>query len=195
MTEQLLGFGESIQAQRIFIGKESGCFWYFWNSENQKPIPITESALTGYLRKVEKIELTSDYGVSEKLIITIDSGITYQIQVGFSTWFAKILLISINALDDFQLRRILTFEPYSKSNSKVVFCNLFDWRKSKINSKHKWERDKKGNLIDNVDYDALYNSIAARLPSHDDLEKQVSEIEPEQNLETFTDLETGEVIF
>jgi hypothetical protein len=195
MAQQHLGFGNSIQPKIVFVGKESGCLWYQWNREDDKAIPIAARSLTGYLRKVEKIERVSDYGVTEKLVVTIDADETYQIQVGFSTWFAKALLLNINALDEPQLRSLVTIEPNSNSNSKVIFCNLYDWRKSKINSGREWQRDNKGKLIDSIDYDVLLVSIAVRLPNSNLLEEEVSEIEPEENLETFTDPETGEVLF
>jgi hypothetical protein len=164
MTQATLGFGMTLRPKRVFLGKESGCLWYFWDGEKQQPIVINESSLTGYLRGIERIELTSDYGVSEKLVITIDADSTYQIQIGFATWFSKTFLLSVNALDDLQLRSLLTIEPSSNSNSKVIFCNLFDWKANKIYPKHEWQRDKTGNLIDDIDWDSMVDRLKARLP-------------------------------
>jgi hypothetical protein len=164
MKQAILGFGATLRPKRVFIGKESGGLWYFWDGEKQQPSMIKESSLTGYLRSIEKIELTSDYGVSEKLVITIDADTSYQIQVGFSTWFAKTFLLNINALDDSQLRSLLTIEPYSNSNSKVVFCNIFDWKLNKVYPKYEWKRNAKGNLIDDLDWDSLVDKISERLP-------------------------------
>jgi hypothetical protein len=193
MTQANLGFGMTLRPKRVFIGKESGCLWYFWDGEKQQPLVINESSLTGYLRKIEKIELTSEYGVSEKLIIAIDADNTYQIQVGFSTWFSKTFLLSIDALDDTQLRSLLTIEPSSNSNSKVVFCNILDWKANKIYPKHEWQRDKKGHLIDDIDWDDLVARISARLPlsaSHE--EHQGMDLE--DNFEAEKDLSLAERI-
>jgi hypothetical protein len=193
MKQATLGFGTTLRPKRVFIGKESGCLWYFWDGEKQQPSVINESSLSGYLRGIEKIELTSDYGVSEKLVITIDADTSYQIQVGFATWFSKTFLLNINALDDSQLRSLLTIEPSSNSNSKVVFCNLFDWRSNKIYPKYEWKRDAKGNLIDDLDWDSLVEKISARLPlssSNDD--RSVMEING--NFEEERDLSLAEQI-
>jgi hypothetical protein len=184
-----IGFGNSLRPTRIFVGKESGSLWYLWDEENQKPIPIDKASLSGYIKAIETISLTSDYGISSKLILTIEADKLYQIQTGFETWAAKTLLLSLAVADGESLSRIVSIEPFSNSNSKVIFLNLYNWEGKKFVSQYKWEKDNKGKYINEPDFNQILRNIAELLKPKE------SSFMPENLEETFTDPDTGEVIF
>jgi hypothetical protein len=124
-----LGFGDSPKPKKVYIGKDAGTLWYFYD---QKPIAITAQSLTGYLRGIEEVAFAGNFGVSEKLILTIEADRFYQIQSGWESWFCRSFLLTINALDENQVRSQLTIEPFSNTDTKVIFCNLYDYKKCKI---------------------------------------------------------------
>lgn len=162
-----LGFGGSPRPTRIFIGKELGALWYFWNSEGREPEVIHASSLTGYLRSIARRESVSDYGVSEKLIVGIEADRLYEIVCGFHTWFSKSLLLALNELDETALARTIIIEPTSNSNTKkVVFTNLYNWQGDRVFPSWKW-RDDKGKLNE-PNLDELIDSINSRLKFRDD---------------------------
>lgn len=157
MTNQL-GFGESPQPTKIFIGKENGALWYFWRNNAIDPIPA--STLTGYVRSIQKKDFVSDYGTSEKLIITVEADRAYDIVSGYNSWFSKSFLLAMRSLCDEALSRAIAIEPYSNSSSKVIFCNLYDWSNTKIYSDWQWEINGKRN---EPNLDEIFIEIATRL--------------------------------
>jgi hypothetical protein len=162
-----LGFGGSPRPARIFIGKELGALWYFWNTEKSEPEVIHASSLTGYLRSIARRESVSDYGVSEKLIVGIEADRAYEIVCGFHTWFSKSLLLALNELDETALARTIAIEPTSNSNTKkVVFTNVYNWQGDRVFPSWKW-RDDKGKLNE-PNLDELIDSINSRLKFRDD---------------------------
>ncbi|MGL6339698.1 MAG: hypothetical protein ACRC80_11230 [Waterburya sp.] len=163
MTQQKLGFGNTLRPKRIFIEKDSSSLWHFWNSESQQKEPILHAALTGYLTNIKKAEVTSTFGDSVKLLVIIQADITYEIQVGYSTWFAKTLLLNLNALSSKALKESMTLEPFSNTTGKVVLCNLFDSTGARVVANYEWQKDSKGKVIDNLDIDLLFKQVVDRL--------------------------------
>jgi hypothetical protein len=162
IVQTTLGFGISPRPSRIFIGKELGALWYFWNSDKGEPVVINELSLTGYLRSIARRESVSDYGVSEKLIVGIEADRHYEIICGLNTWFSKSLLLSLNELDETALARTIIIEPTSNSNSKkVVFANVYNWQGKKLFPNWKW-RDNQGKLNE-PNLEELIDSINSRL--------------------------------
>jgi hypothetical protein len=174
-----LGFGGSPRPTRIFIGKELGALWYFWNSEKSEPEVINSSSLTGYIRSIARRESVSDYGVSEKLIVGIEADRSYEIVCGLHTWFSKSLLLALNELDETALARTISIEPTSNSNTKkVVFTNVYNWQSDRVFPSWKW-RDDKGKLNE-PNLDELIDSINSRLKFRDD---EIIDLEEEHSFE------------
>ncbi len=156
-----LGFGSSPQPTKIYIGKEGSALWYFFN---EQPVAITHSALTGYLRGVSTREYTGDYGISQKLLLTIEADKVYEIQTGLETWFAKTVLRNLSGLSNEALTRQITFEPYSTDNTKrVIFCNIYDWSGKKVFVPWK---DEQGNKLKEPNYEELYQLLSKRIDNN-----------------------------
>jgi hypothetical protein len=167
MIQATLGFGGSPRPTRIFIGKEVGALWYFWNSDKNKPIAIEESSLHGYIRSIARRESVSDYGVTEKLIVTIEADRLYEIVCGFNTWFSKTLLLALNELNETELARTVVLEPTSNNNTKkVIFVNVYNWKKDRVFPKWTW-RDDQGKLNE-PNLNQLIDAINSRLKAPQD---------------------------
>jgi hypothetical protein len=178
MMNATLGFGGSPRPIRIFIGKEVGALWYFWNSDKNEPIAINESSLTGYIRSVARRESVSDYGVTEKLIVSIEADRLYEIVCGFNTWFSKTLLLALNELNETELARTVVLEPTSNNNTKkVIFVNVYNWKKDRVFPKWTW-RDDKGKLNEpnlNEAIDAINSRLKVPQDEVIDLEDTMAE--------------------
>lgn len=157
MSEQL-GFGDSPQPKRIYVNREANCLWYFWANEI---VPIAAKSLTGYLKSVSKIDYTSDYGVSEKLIVGIEADRNYELISGWGTWFAHSLLLNLSALDPDSLKRAISIEPINNENNKVIFANIYDWQGKKVYHNYQWKDDRGVKVEPN--WDEIFLAVAEQL--------------------------------
>jgi len=188
MIQATLGFGGSPRPTRIFIGKEVGALWYFWNSDKNEPIAIEESSLHGYIRSIARRESVSDYGVTEKLIVSIEADRLYEIVCGFNTWFSKTLLLALNELNETELARTVVLEPTSNNNTKkVIFVNVYNWKKDRVFPKWTW-RDDQGKLNE-PNLNQLIDAINSRLKAPQD-----EAIYLEEDTDTECDREERELV-
>jgi hypothetical protein len=123
--EVKLGFGAIPKPQYIFISKELDHCWY-WLSDDKKPMPIYDRALTGVITGIEvnkKVE--TSHGEAEKTDMHILADKPYVIRSGSESYFSKSLLLSLDALNSQQLSHPLTI-AVSPGDKTIVFCTIYD---------------------------------------------------------------------
>ncbi|QLE58830.1 hypothetical protein [Nostoc sp. TCL26-01] len=120
-----LGFGSIPKPQYVFVSKENDHCWYTL-SDDAKPIPIYDRALTGFITGIEvnkKIE--TSHGESEKTDLHILADKPYIIRSGKESYFSKSLLLSLDVLTCEQLRQPLTI-AVSPGDKTIVFCTIYN---------------------------------------------------------------------
>ncbi|MBD2362127.1 hypothetical protein H6G36_13190 [Anabaena minutissima FACHB-250] len=120
-----LGFGSIPKAQYVFVSKENDHCWYML-SDDTKPIPIYDRALTGLITDIEvnkKVE--TSHGESEKTDLHILADKPYVVRSGSESYFSKSLLLSLDALTYEQLCHPLTI-AVSPGDKTIVFCTIYN---------------------------------------------------------------------
>ncbi|MCF4968255.1 hypothetical protein [Nostoc sp. CMAA1605] len=120
-----LGFGSIPKPQYVFVSKESDHCWYML-SDDTKPIPIYDRALTGLITGIEcnkKVE--TSHGESEKTDLHILADKPYIVRSGSESYFSKSLLLSLDALTHEQLCHPLTI-AVSPGDKTIVFCTIYN---------------------------------------------------------------------
>lgn len=125
-----LGFGAAPKAtQYVFCNRKHGGLWYTLNDQNQ-PLNIEASALTGYLHKIEFKTVERRGKEAKKLHCHIEADRTYILESAYDSNFSKGLLSAIAALSPQQLKQPITLVPQpSTENSEVLFCNVYQGEK------------------------------------------------------------------
>lgn len=120
-----LGFGSIPKPQYVFVSKESDHCWYML-SDDTKPIPIYDRALTGLITGIEvnkKVE--TSHGEAEKTDLHILADKPYVVRSGSESYFSKSLLLSIDVLTHEQLCQPLTI-AVSPGDKTIVFCTIYN---------------------------------------------------------------------
>jgi len=120
-----LGFGSIPKPQYVFVSKEHDHCWYTL-SDDTKPIPIYDKALTGLITGIEidkKVE--TSHGEKEKTDLHILADKPYVVRSGSESYFAKSLLLSLDVLTCEQLRHPLTI-AVSPGDKTIVFCTIYN---------------------------------------------------------------------
>ncbi|MBH8555403.1 hypothetical protein I8751_24275 [Nostocaceae cyanobacterium CENA357] len=156
--EVKLGFGAVPRPQYVFVSKESDYCWYLL-SDDKKPIPIYDRALTGVITEIEvnkKVE--TSHGEAEKTDIHILADKPYVIRSGSESYFSKSLLLSLDALTSQQLSRPLTI-AVSPGDKTIVFCTIYDpvtYRSVGVS----WDGHKE------IDWQALGQKVSLKINEH-----------------------------
>lgn len=153
-----LGFGSSPVPTKIFIAKEQNSLWHFWN---QRIEIIESSSITCYLKSIYQKEVKNDFGTSQKLVVNIEADKPYEIYSGIDTWFSKSILLTLSAASDKELTRIITIEPYSRNNNKVIFARIYNWQGVQIKSAWEW-RNEKGEKR-KPDYQQIFSELKKKI--------------------------------
>jgi hypothetical protein len=120
-----LGFGSIPKPQYVFVSKESDHCWYML-SDDTKPIPIYDRALTGLITGIEcnkKVE--TSHGEAEKTDLHILADKPYVVRSGSESYFSKSLLLSLDVLTNEQLCQPLTI-VVSPGDKTIVFCTIYN---------------------------------------------------------------------
>ncbi|AUS99657.1 hypothetical protein CLI64_04230 [Nostoc sp. CENA543] len=120
-----LGFGSIPKPQYVFVSKESDHCWYML-SDDTKPIPIYDRALTGVITGIEvnkKVE--TSHGEAEKTDLHILADKPYVVRSGSESYFSKSLLLSLDVLTHEQLSQPLTISV-SPGDKTIVFCTIYN---------------------------------------------------------------------
>ncbi|WP_427157551.1 hypothetical protein ACQFX9_18530 [Aliinostoc sp. HNIBRCY26] len=120
-----LGFGSIPKPQYVFVSKEIDHCWYML-SDDTKPIPIYDRALTGVITGIEvnkKVE--TSHGEAEKTDLHILADKPYVVRSGSESYFSKSLLLSLDVLTHEQLCQPLTISV-SPGDKTIVFCTIYN---------------------------------------------------------------------
>lgn len=120
-----LGFGSIPKPQYVFVSRENDYCWYML-SDDAKPIPIYDRALTGVITGIEvNKEVETSYGKATKTDLHILADKPYIIRSGSESYFSKSLLLALDVITWEQLRHPLTI-AVSPGEKTIVFCTIYN---------------------------------------------------------------------
>lgn len=122
-----LGFGSPPKARFIYANRQyPNCLWYYWNSAKNEHEPIEQTALTGWVEKLE-IETKEFRGKTEtKINLTIRADRLYVIQSGAETLFGKGLLHTLAKLPAEAFRQPIMIAVEPGETEQVLFCRIYN---------------------------------------------------------------------
>jgi hypothetical protein len=134
-----LGFGTPPTPKFIYANVQDDCLWYFWDHTENKAIPITGTALTGYIRGVQ-ISVQQYKGEDKpKLRVRVEADEEYIIQAGIDTVFARSFLSFLAGCPQEDLKEPVTIAvKASEDSEKVLFVEFYSGRNKHFNP---WNRD------------------------------------------------------
>ena len=97
--------------------------WYKFNISQDKKIPVTQRALTGYLSELRLTTKEFKNKDNLKLDIVVSADELYVIRTGVETNFAKSFLLAASLVQDFSKPLIIAA---TAGEQNTVFCNIYD---------------------------------------------------------------------
>ena len=111
--------------QRIYCNRSNNCNWYRVTKESEV-IPVTETALTGYLRELKFEEVERRGKPTWKTLVTIEADKTYILESGVSSHFSKSFVAAIATLTPEQLQSPITISPKEGTeDDQVLFARVW----------------------------------------------------------------------
>ncbi|MCC5662118.1 hypothetical protein LC608_35470 [Nostoc sp. XA010] len=111
--------------------------WYKFNISQDKKIPVTQRALTGYLSELRLTTKEFKGKDNLKLDIVVSADELYVVRTGIETNFAKSFLLAASLIQDFSKPLIIVANA---GDENTVFCNLYD-AATKTKIYREWSRD------------------------------------------------------
>jgi hypothetical protein len=111
--------------------------WYKFNISQDKKIPVTQRALTGYLSELRLTTKEFKGKDNLKLDIVVSADELYIVRTGLETNFAKSFLLAASLIQDFSKPLIIVANA---GDENTVFCNLYD-AATKTKIYREWNRD------------------------------------------------------
>jgi len=111
--------------------------WYNFNISQDKRIPVTQKALTGYLSELRLTTKEFKGKDNLKLDIVINADELYIIRTGVETNFAKSFLLAASLVQDFSKPLIIAANA---GDQNTVFCNIYD-AATRTKIYREWSRD------------------------------------------------------
>ena len=111
--------------------------WYKFNISQDKKIPVSQRALTGYLAELRLTTKEFKGKDNLKLDIVVSADELYVIRTGVETNFAKSFLLAASLIQDFSKPLIIVANA---GDENTVFCNLYD-AATKTKIYREWSRD------------------------------------------------------
>ncbi|MCC5653700.1 hypothetical protein LC609_28760 [Nostoc sp. XA013] len=111
--------------------------WYKFNISQEKKIPVTQRALTGYLSELRLTTKEFKGKDNLKLDIVVSADELYVVRTGVETNFAKSFLLAASLVQDFSKPLIIVANA---GDENTVFCNLYD-AATKTKIYREWSRD------------------------------------------------------
>ncbi|MHC0068025.1 hypothetical protein ACWATR_34915 [Nostoc sp. UIC 10890] len=141
VTEIKLGLCNPPEPIYLFVnqGEVDGesFVWYKFNISQEKKIPVTQRALTGYLSELRLTTKEFKGKDNLKLDIVVSADELYIIRTGVETNFAKSFLLAASLVQDFSKPMIIVANA---GDENTVFCNLYD-ATTKTKIYREWSRD------------------------------------------------------
>ncbi len=97
--------------------------WYNCEIEQDKKIPVSQRALTGYVLELRLTDKDFKGKDNLKLDIVVQADEIYIVRSGIETNFAKSFLLAASVVKDFTQPLIIVASPGDENS---VFCNLYD---------------------------------------------------------------------
>jgi hypothetical protein len=127
--------------------------WYKFNINQDKKIPVSQRALTGYLSELRLTTKEFKGKDNLKLDIVISADELYIFRTGIETNFAKSFLLAASLVHDFSKPLIIVANA---GEQNTVFCNLYD-AVTKTRIEREWNK--------NADWATIIHDIQSRLGS------------------------------
>ena len=119
-----LGFGESPKARFIYCNRSNNCLWY-WLNDAREVVPISHSALTCYVEKLEFRQVERRGKETWKTHLHVRGDRRYILEAGYDSNFSKSLLSALAALTPEQLQQTITIEAQAADSDEVLFCRAY----------------------------------------------------------------------
>jgi hypothetical protein len=122
-----LGFSHPPKPRYIYANRQySDALWYFWNGAKNEHEPIEQTALTGWIEKLEIEEKEFRGKPDLKVNLSIRADRPYVIQAGVETMFAKGLLYTLAKLPIEAFRQPITIAVEPGETEQVLFCRIYN---------------------------------------------------------------------
>ncbi|MHC5596055.1 MAG: hypothetical protein ACYTXC_08885 [Nostoc sp.] len=160
--------------------------WYKFNISQDKKIPVSQRALTGYLSELRLTTKEFKGKDNLKLDIVVSADELYVIRTGVETNFAKSFLLAASLIQDFSKPLIIVANA---GDENTVFCNLYD-AASKTKIYREWSRDLDWATIIR-DIQSLLGGASSTIPSTPKLSVVPQPVHPQdlriKNIRTLLD--------
>ena len=123
MNAPKLGLHDAAGGMKIYCNRSNGCLWY--RLQDGQPVPIQQTALTGYLVNLEFSKVERRGKETIKLLATIQGDRPYLLEAGHDSHFSKGLLSAVAALPPAMLQRPITLSPQAGEDDAVLFCRVY----------------------------------------------------------------------
>ena len=122
-----LGFCAPPKPRFIYANRQyNDCLWYFWNNAKNEHEPIEQTALTGWIEKLEIEEKEFRGRTEAKVNLTLRADRLYVIQAGFDTLFGKGLLHTLAKLPENAFRQPVMIAVEPGDTEQVLFCRIYN---------------------------------------------------------------------
>lgn len=118
-----LGLHDAAGGVKIYCNRSNNCLWY--RLQDGQPVPIQQTALTGYLVNLEFTKVERRGKETIKLLATLQGDRPYLLEAGHDSHFSKGLLCAVASMPPAMLQRPITLSPQPGEDDAVLFCRVF----------------------------------------------------------------------
>ncbi|QIR37136.1 hypothetical protein HCG51_10630 [Tolypothrix sp. PCC 7910] len=155
MPEIKLGLGNPPQPIYLYVKKlevDGRIYaWYNCEIEQDKKIPVSQRALTGYVLELRLTDKDFKGKDNLKLDIVVQADEIYIVRSGIETNFAKSFLLAASVIQHFTQPLIIVATPGDENS---VFCNLYN-ALTKTRIRREWNP--------NADWGAIIRDVQSKL--------------------------------
>ncbi|WP_199331310.1 MULTISPECIES: hypothetical protein [unclassified Calothrix] len=173
MPEIKLGLGNPPQPIYLYVKKlevDGRIYaWYNCEIEQDKKIPVSQRALTGYVSELRLTDKDFKGKDNLKLDIVVQADEIYIVRSGIETNFAKSFLLAASVVKDFTQPLIIVATPGDENS---VFCNLYD-ALTKTRIRREWNP--------NADWVTIIHDVQSQLTPTSDSVDYVQSVQPQSN--------------
>lgn len=125
MTEFIGGFGKVPMRRSVFVNRQYGCLWYFWNGSEAEP--IEDNNFYGFVEQLRIV--TTEYKGKEvaKLHIDVKTGgpqdPMFRLVAGLDTAFAKSIVSALLGIQDFS--QMVAIAVKAGDDESVIFASAW----------------------------------------------------------------------
>jgi hypothetical protein len=123
-AKQELGFVEPPRPRYIYCNRSQNCLWY-WLNDAREPVPISQTALTCLVEKLEFKQVERRGKDTWKMHLHVKADRRYVLEAGYDSNFSKSLLSALATLSHTQLQQPITIEVQAAESDEVLFCRVY----------------------------------------------------------------------